>query len=61
MIDFNTYSLFHATALILVITPGPDTLLVVSRTMAKQVIRIMQRLAAVAFVGLAVRLALTEK
>ena len=34
MIDPNTYGIFFATALILVITPGPDTILVLTRTIA---------------------------
>jgi len=34
MIDFETYSFFVATALVLVVSPGPDTILVLSRTVA---------------------------
>ena len=34
MIDSTTYGLFLVTALILVVTPGPDTVLVLSRTLA---------------------------
>jgi len=34
MIDLHTYALFLATAFVLVLTPGPDTVLVLSRTLA---------------------------
>ena len=34
MIDFHTNALFLATAVVLVLTPGPDTVLVLSRTLA---------------------------
>jgi threonine/homoserine/homoserine lactone efflux protein len=34
MIDFESYSFFIATALVLVVSPGPDTILVLSRTVA---------------------------
>ncbi len=34
MIDLQTYALFLATAVVLVLTPGPDTVLVLSRTLA---------------------------
>ena len=34
MIDLHTYALFLATAVVLVLTPGPDTVLVLSRTVA---------------------------
>jgi threonine/homoserine/homoserine lactone efflux protein len=34
VIDPRTYALFVATAVVLVVTPGPDTILVVSRTLA---------------------------
>ena len=34
MIDAHTYALFLATALVLVLSPGPDTVLVLSRTLA---------------------------
>lgn len=34
MIDPQTYSLFLVTALVLVLTPGPDTVLILSRTIA---------------------------
>lgn len=34
MIDAQTYSLFLLTSLVLVATPGPDTLLILSRTVA---------------------------
>ncbi len=34
MIDAHTYGLFFIAALVLVVTPGPDTLLVLSRTLA---------------------------
>jgi threonine/homoserine/homoserine lactone efflux protein len=34
MLDAETYSLFLATAAVLVLSPGPDTVLVLSRTLA---------------------------
>lgn len=34
MIDPHTYALFVATAIVVIVTPGPDTLLVLSRTLA---------------------------
>ena len=34
MFDLHTYWLFLATALVLVLTPGPDTVLILSRTLA---------------------------
>jgi threonine/homoserine/homoserine lactone efflux protein len=34
MIDSHTYSLFLLTALVLVLSPGPDTVLILSRTIA---------------------------
>ncbi|WP_112663243.1 LysE family translocator [Microvirga flavescens] len=34
MFDLQTYSLFLATAAVLVVTPGPDTVLILSRTIA---------------------------
>lgn len=34
MMDLHTYGLFFAAAIILVITPGPDTILILSRTLA---------------------------
>ena len=34
MLDLHTYSLFLATALVLVLSPGPDTVLILSRTLA---------------------------
>lgn len=37
MIDLQTYSLFLLTALVLVLSPGPDTVLILSRTIASGV------------------------
>ena len=34
MIALDTYALFVATAIVLVVTPGPDTVLCLSRTVA---------------------------
>ena len=34
MFDLHTYWLFVATAAVLVLTPGPDTVLILSRTLA---------------------------
>jgi threonine/homoserine/homoserine lactone efflux protein len=34
MIDYESYSLFIATACVLVMSPGPDTVLILSRTVA---------------------------
>jgi len=34
MIEPRTYALFVATALVIIVTPGPDTMLVLSRTLA---------------------------
>ena len=34
MLDLHTYGLFLATAVVLVLSPGPDTVLVLSRTLA---------------------------
>ena len=34
MLDVHSYTLFLATALVLVLTPGPDTVLILSRTLA---------------------------
>ncbi len=34
MIDPHSYALFLATAIVLVLTPGPDTVLILSRTLA---------------------------
>ncbi len=34
MLDLHAYRLFLATALVLVLTPGPDTVLILSRTLA---------------------------
>ena len=37
MLDAHTYSLFLVTAVVLVLSPGPDTVLVLSRTLASGV------------------------
>ena len=37
MLDAHTYSLFLATAVVLVLSPGPDTVLILSRTLASGV------------------------
>jgi len=34
VIEPRTYALFVATALVIIVTPGPDTVLVLSRTLA---------------------------
>ena len=34
MLDLHSYSLFLATAVVLVLSPGPDTVLILSRTLA---------------------------
>ncbi len=34
MLDLHTYSLFLATAVVLVLSPGPDTVLILTRTLA---------------------------
>ena len=34
MLDLHSYALFLATAVVLVLSPGPDTVLILSRTLA---------------------------